>query len=80
VVPLFVFRKEIDMTGPFPLTWKKSTFSMGNGDCVEAADLEKAGVALRDSKDQTGPVLMFTPSEWQAFISGVKAGEFDFHH
>jgi hypothetical protein len=58
--------------------WQKSTFSMGNGNCVEAADVP-AGVAIRDSKDRSGPVLRFSPGEWRAFVAGVKAGEFDFH-
>lgn len=66
------------MTDISDARWQKSTFSMGAGDCVEAARLP-AGVALRDSKDQAGPVLRFTPSEWRAFVAGVKAGEFDFH-
>ncbi|MCC5577269.1 DUF397 domain-containing protein [Microtetraspora sp. AC03309] len=33
--------------------------------------------AVRDSKDRNGPVLTFTPSEWSAFIGGVRDGEFD---
>lgn len=40
------------------------------------ADLGDA-VAVRDSKDRTGPVLVFTPAEWSAFIDGAKANEFD---
>jgi hypothetical protein len=32
---------------------------------------------MRDSKDRSGPVLVFTRSEWQAFVDGVKSGEFD---
>jgi hypothetical protein len=57
--------------------WRKSTFSMGSGDCVEVAQLERGDVAIRDSKDEAGPVLRSVPGEWQAFIAGVKAGEFD---
>ena len=33
---------------------------------------------MRDSKDAEGPRIVFTMSEWEAFIGGVKAGEFDF--
>jgi hypothetical protein len=56
--------------------WKKSSRSSGNGQCVEMADLDGT-VAVRDSKDPTGPVLIFTPAEWTAFLSGAKDGEFD---
>jgi len=34
-------------------------------------------IAVRDFKDPTGPALVFTPAEWQAFVGGVKDGEFD---
>jgi hypothetical protein len=36
-------------------------------------------VAVRDAKDKASPVLLFTTREWDAFISGVRAGEFDLH-
>jgi hypothetical protein len=55
--------------------WHKSTHS-GGGGCVEVAVVE-GQVAVRDWKDQRGPVLMFTPAEWTAFIAGVHDGEFD---
>ena len=55
-----------------------SSFSGASGNCVEVADLPDGGRAVRDSKDGSeGPILLFTSSEWQAFIAGVKAGEFD---
>jgi len=34
-------------------------------------------IAVRDSKDRRGPVLEFTPVEWEAFVGGVHDGEFD---
>jgi hypothetical protein len=34
-------------------------------------------VFVRDSKDPDGPVLTFNAREWEAFIAGAKAGEFD---
>ncbi len=58
------------------VTWRKSIRSGVNGNCAEVAKLGDA-VALRDSKHPTGPVLVFTPAEWEAFISGAKEGEFD---
>jgi hypothetical protein len=55
--------------------WRTSTFCDLNG-CVEVALLDD-GIAVRDSKDKTGPVLLFTTPEWAAFVGGVRAGEFD---
>ena len=58
--------------------WRKSSYSTSNGGaCVEVADTSAATVAVRDSKDPEGPVLVFAPPEWQAFIAAIKAGEFD---
>jgi hypothetical protein len=34
-------------------------------------------VAVRDSKNPSGPVLTYTPREWDAFLDGAKKGEFD---
>lgn len=59
------------------LIWHKSTHSGTNGgNCVEVADLPDGGRAVRDSKNPQGAVLSFTQSEWQAFIAGVRDGEF----
>jgi hypothetical protein len=58
-----------------PSSWRKSKLSGPNG-CVEVAFVEDR-VAVRDSKDRTGPVLSFTPTEWKAFIGGVRDGEFE---
>ncbi|MEK7203840.1 MAG: DUF397 domain-containing protein [Patescibacteria group bacterium] len=44
--------------------------------CVEVAR-KKRGVAVRDSRNRTGGTLFFTNNEWQAFVNGVKNGEFD---
>jgi uncharacterized protein DUF397 len=54
--------------------WRKSTRSSGNGNCVEFADLGDS-VAVRDTKDRSGPVLQFTAASWRAFIAGTKRGE-----
>ncbi|XVQ84166.1 DUF397 domain-containing protein [Microbispora siamensis] len=57
--------------------WRKSSFSGSGNNCVEVATNLPGLVAVRDSKDRSGPVLAFAPSEWSAFIAGVKNGEFD---
>jgi uncharacterized protein DUF397 len=57
--------------------WRKSSYSQGNGgECVEWAHQASASghVAVRDSKDPTGPRLAFTTAEWSAFIAAVKDG------
>ncbi len=58
------------------LNWRKSSFSGEQGDCVEVADLPNGGRLVRDTKG-TGATQSYTESEWQAFVKGVKAGEFD---
>ncbi|MCA1676455.1 MAG: DUF397 domain-containing protein [Actinobacteria bacterium] len=65
------------MTGTGRPRWSKSSHSGTSGTCVEVADLDGAGRAVRDSKDRTGPVLRFTADEWAAFTAGVRSGEFD---
>jgi Domain of unknown function (DUF397) len=57
--------------------WVKSSYSFANGNCVEIATLADGMVGIRNSKDPDGPVLRFTPGEWNAFLSGTLAGEFD---
>jgi hypothetical protein len=58
-------------------TWRKSSWSGGNGNCVEVAGNLPGMVAVRDSKDPDGPVLAFSPAEWQMFTAGLKADELD---
>ncbi|MEV7011355.1 DUF397 domain-containing protein [Streptosporangium sp. NPDC051022] len=57
--------------------WRTSTRSQGNGQCVEVATNLPGVVAVRDSKNRTGPALTFTPDEWKAFTGGIQRGEFD---
>ncbi|MEH0932886.1 DUF397 domain-containing protein [Micromonospora sp. NPDC007208] len=50
--------------------WRTSTRSSGNGNCVEVATVD-GQVAVRDSKDRSGPVLAFGAVAWRAFVLGV---------
>jgi hypothetical protein len=53
--------------------WRKSTRSGGNGgDCVEVAANVPGIVAVRDSKDPSGPVVALTPGQWREFVEGIK--------
>ncbi len=56
--------------------WRTSSYSGGNGECVEVAALEGL-VGVRDSKDPTGPVLRVTPGAFAAFVRAVARGEFE---
>jgi len=56
--------------------WFKSSRS-GAKECVEVAFLGDGAVAARDSKDPTGPALIFTPHQWTAFITAIPTGRFD---
>ena len=55
--------------------FKPSSFS-GGGNCVEVRD---SGDGLHTVRHSKGPdrELTFTRAEWDAFVKGVKAGEFD---
>ncbi|NKY47739.1 DUF397 domain-containing protein [Nocardia cerradoensis] len=63
-----------DSAGP---RWVKSSYSQGGGDCVEVAYLGEHTVGVRDSKDRTGPTLVFTPAEWDTFTTALVAGQFE---
>jgi hypothetical protein len=55
----------------------KSSLSNFNGNCVEVAGLTSDTIHVRDSKNPRAGMLSFTPAEWDAFIGGVRNGEFD---
>jgi hypothetical protein len=58
--------------------WVKSSYSgPTGGNCVELAHLHDGQVAVRNSRHPSGPALVFTPAEWDAFLAGAKDGEFD---
>jgi hypothetical protein len=66
------------MTADFSgAVWRKSSHSGANGDCVEVAGNLPGAVAVRDSKDRSGPALAVTPEAWHAFAAAVKDGEFE---
>jgi hypothetical protein len=59
------------------VTWQKSARSNPSGNCVECAALPGGEVAVRNSRDPQGPALIYTPAEIEAFILGVRDGDFD---
>lgn len=58
--------------------WFKSSHSSGQTECVEVAWLANGAVGVRDSKNPTGPALVFSPGVWAAFASGVRGNSITF--
>ena len=56
--------------------WRTSSRSAGEWNCLEVAGVSGA-VAVRDSKDRDGPVLLIGRAGWAAFLAGIRSGEFD---
>ncbi|WP_432005315.1 DUF397 domain-containing protein [Streptomyces parvus] len=54
--------------------WTKSSYSGGNGACVEVKSPVALSIAVRDSKTPEGPSLTFVPGAWNAFVRDVATG------
>ena len=56
------------------LNWRKSSASAGAGECVEVATSGQS-VLTRDSRDQSGAVLAFTPVQWLGLLQRIQNGK-----
>lgn len=54
-------------------TWRTSSYSKGESNCVEVADTTKGGAAVRDTQNRRDGHLSFSASEWKAFLDEVRA-------
>ncbi|KUF19646.1 MULTISPECIES: DUF397 domain-containing protein [Streptomyces] len=57
--------------------WTKSSYSTGNGACVEVKSPVTHAISVRDSKVSDGPVLAFPAESWNVFVSEVRGGDHD---
>ncbi|GAA2503624.1 hypothetical protein GCM10010276_53630 [Streptomyces longisporus] len=53
-------------------TFRSSTYSGGNNECVEVADDPALIVPIRDSKRPAGPARAFSHEAWNAFIGHLR--------
>ncbi|ROQ66033.1 uncharacterized protein DUF397 [Streptomyces sp. 840.1] len=51
--------------------WRVSSYSGGQGECVQVADNTPHLVPVRDSKRPAGPVIAFTADAWRTFVGGL---------
>lgn len=61
------------------MRWVKSSFSFSNSNCVEVAarhGRQGTECLVRDSKNPSGPVLIFLPAAWDAFVRKIKTGSY----
>jgi hypothetical protein len=65
-----------DVEEPEALSWRKTRYSIANGDCVEVATAG-GSVAVRDSKNPAGPVIKYAPGAWQIFLAATRHGNYD---
>lgn len=57
--------------------WRKSQRSNSQGACVELARLDRATVAIRNSRDPRGTALVYPAGAVRALVSALKSGQFD---
>lgn len=53
------------------LAWRTSSYSGGQGNCLEVADDIPDLIPVRDSKRPTGPVITFGRDAWRSFVTRV---------
>lgn len=51
--------------------WKRSSYSMGAGNCVETTQLPFGQVAVRDSKDPHGGMLELSSGQWRGLLGSI---------
>jgi hypothetical protein len=56
-------------------SWRKASYSSGNGGaCIEVGQADRT-VAVRDTQDRQGPMLAFRPDAWRKFTRTLKSAK-----
>lgn len=55
-----------------PQSWRRSSRSWGNGNCLEISAMSRNVIMIRDSKDPHGPILRVTPTQWDNFLDDIR--------
>jgi len=63
-------------SGAGTASWRKASYSAGNGECVEAS-YGQDDIRVRDSKHPNGPNLQYPVAAWRSFLVATKLGNFD---
>ncbi|MFJ8963651.1 DUF397 domain-containing protein [Lentzea sp. NPDC102401] len=64
------------MTNP-EKTWRKSSYTAPDNNCVELA-VSEAETMMRDSKDPEGGSVVVSASIWTSFLAYAKSDGFEF--
>ncbi|GAB3219820.1 hypothetical protein GCM10027447_03360 [Glycomyces halotolerans] len=73
-------KREHPLKGEFDTAaarWERTMREDGTPAALEIGYADNGMVALRMAEEPDGDILIYTPSEWQAFVEGVRDGEFD---
>lgn len=57
--------------------WRKSRHSNPSGNCVELTELEGGRIAVRNSRDPNGAILVYAGADFANFVAAAKEGAFD---
>ena len=73
---LTVLSERLTAVSEVALVWLKAVAS-GSGACVEVASVPGGEVAMRDSKNPAGGMIVLSRAAFAGWVDGAKRGEFD---
>jgi hypothetical protein len=64
----------ITLLGDESQSWRKSSYSAANGECVEVAAYSGRRISIRDSNDPEGPVINCSADTFRSFLDAAISG------